>query len=625
MTRHSYQVGGHEQQAGLITQIFDSIPDEILVLNTEMVIQEANETFLRNNNLTIEQVKGRRCYDVRQVIRGECHVAVDECPFYNVIHEKAPASRVRKHFEGDGQVRYAAIVAAPLKNESGDIIGVIEMTRDITHRILLETELKATEGQLQKFMEMAPLATYVKNRQGQYIEVNPETSNLLNTSRGEILGKTDYEILPREKADIFCKGDREVLTTGKAVHIDTELDLASSRVFLSTVKYPLLDSNNNVHAVCGLSMDVTAQKQAEAELTRTRVHLQNILDNSPVIIITADLQGRVVSFNRGAQEALLYTADEVIGKPASMFYYRPDERNALFRRVQEAGSARDFETTAVRKDGSTLQVTVTLSQLRDSSGKMIGTVGISKDISHRKGLMRQIMQSDRQAAMGRMAAGVAHEINNPLAVIGEITGYLLDLVKGGPGSDTADLREELLDGLPKIEKHVKRGRTITHRLLSFARKTEAKINITDVNAALEEIIPFHQKEAQLANVQIHKHFQQNLPKVAIEELQLQEIFINILNNAIQALTSEKEGNIWLATTEKEGKILITIRDDGPGIAEEIRDRLFDPFVTTKPPGEGTGLGLSICYGIVKRYDGEILVNSKIGSGTTFTVVLPALK
>ena len=256
---------------------------------------------------------------------------------------------------------------------------------------------------------------------------------------------------------------------------------------------------------------------------------------------------------------------------------------------------------------------------------MMGIVGISKDISQRKALMGQIIQSERQAAVGRLASGVAHEINNPLAIISEIAGFLNEMMEEGAAVQNGEFMDELRDGLPKILKHVKRGKDITTRLLTFARKTEDRVQVADVNASLEEILPFLEKQARLANVTIHRDYQKDLSKVPIEELQLQEIFINLITNAIHALEDREHGNIWLTTHEEDGKVTISVRDDGKGIDDSIRDRLFDPFTTTKPTGVGTGLGLSICYGIIKRHDGEIRVVSDPNRGATFHVILPAVK
>ncbi len=609
-----------ERERRRIAQIYDCIPDEILVVDKDMVVEHANASFLRNNDVELADIVGHHCYETEQEVRGECQVAVENCPFFQVVREGEPASTVRKHFDADGNVRYAAIVAAPLLDSAGNVSGMLEMTRDITNRIMLEDQLRATEVQLRQFMELAPLATFVKNRAGQYIEVNPAACALLGRPKQEIIGKTDLEILPREAAERMRRGDDTVRRERREFSDDTELEIGGERVFLSTIKYPVIDASGEVTAVCGLAMDVTAQRQAEAELGGTRAYLQDILDHSPVIIITTDADGRIVSFNRGAELSLGYDADEVIGTPAAHLYVDPADRDPMVRRVTKGETIHDYETTLKRKDGTGVPVSITMAQLKDPQGRMTGTVGMARDISHRRALMNQVVQSERLAAVGRLAAGVAHEINNPLAVIGEICGYMQDLMAMDP-RDVEALVDELDEGLPKIAAQVRRCRNITSRLLSFARKSAARVEVSDVAAVLDEVLPFLEKESQLARVTIHRDYAPDLPRVRIEEVQLGEIFINLITNAIHALTSQGGGNIWLESRRKSDRVMITVRDDGPGIPEEVRDKLFDPFVSTKPQGQGTGLGLSICYGIVKRYDGEIRVRSEVGQGAEFTVVL----
>jgi len=605
-----------------IAQIFNSIPDEIVVVDSNLVVLDANASFLRANRVTIDEVKGRHCYEVEQSIRGDCQVAIHACPFFEVIKTKATTSIVRKHFGADGGARYAAIVAAPLLDRDGTMAGMIESTRDITRRIHLEEELRATEGRLRQFTELAPVAAYVKDTQGRYLDINPAGCALYGRARGEIIGRTDLEILPRAAAEVLRASDREVLTSRTKLSRLEEVELGGRQLSLSTVKYPLLDQSGAVTAVCGISDDVSALKQAELELRHTRDYLQKIVDNSPVIIITTDLEGRVVSFNPGAEEALGYRREQIIGRPASLFYRVADEREALVRRVVAEGAVRDHETTLIRRDGVGVPVSLTLAQLKDAEGRMIGTVGMSKDISQRKALVQQVMQSERLAAVGRLAAGVAHEINNPLAVIGEVAGYLQDLLEEDPEIKGELLRKEIRESLPKITRQVQRCRGVTFRLLNFSRKSAARVELADVNAALQEILPFLEKEATLSNVTIHCDYQRELPRVQIEEMQLQEIFVNLITNALQAIGKRGQGQIWIRTAGQGNKVTITIRDDGPGIPEPVRDRLFDPFVTSKPPGQGTGLGLSICYGIVKKWGGKLDIESDVGKGTTISFSIP---
>ena len=610
-----------ESERERIVQIFDSIPDEVVVVDNAMVVQHANATFLKKHGVHLEEVRGRHYHNVSEQLRGQCEIGKVSKAFHHVLHEKDHYSIVCKYFNPNGEARYMAIEVAPLLHLDGSITGMIEMTRDISRRILLEEELKATEVQLKKFMELAPLATYVKDRQGQYIEVNRATCTLLGRKKSEIIGKTDEELLPEEAARVMRTGDQDVLRTQRQVSIEAEVLLDGNPVFLSTTKYPVLDANGNVSAVAGLSKDVTTQQETEAELERTREYLQNILDNAPLMIVTTDLDARIVSFNRQAEASFGYKSKEVIGKPMTMLFGSPQEWEMLSKRAEQGNTVQDH-AFGLRKDGSQMTISITLDQLKDNAGNMIGKVAMSRDISQRQALINQVIQSERLAAVGRLAAGVAHEINNPMAVIAEITGYLQDVVEAGPEIKQRLLDKEMLEGLPKIAAQIRRCRSITSRLLRFAHKSEVRTEVADVSESLDEILPYLEKQARLAGVQIHRRLHADIPKLSIEDLQLEEVLINLVNNAIHAMRPRGYGNIWLFSAQKNGRVILTVKDDGPGIAEAVKDRLFDPFVTTKPIGQGTGLGLSICYGIVKYHHGEILVESEPGKGAIFRIILP---
>ncbi len=607
-----------------ITQIFDSIPDEILVVDTNMVVMQANASFLRNNGYqSVDDVRGQLCYELEQRVRGECQVAVEDCPFFTAMRHRTTTSIVRKHFDSRGRARFAALVAAPLVDANGTVTGVIESTRDISHRILLEEELKATESRLRQFMDLAPVAAYVKSPAGQYMEVNPAACALLGKEKHDILGHTDLEILPRKAAEIFRAADREVLGTRAPVHRTEEVCIHGDEpIYLISTRFPVIDGDGNVTALCGLLRDATALKTAERELGQARDYVQNIATHSPMIILTIDMDGKILTFNPGAEASLGWKAEEVVGRSIGELFPDRLERQRLQRRVVAEGAVRDHETRLLRRDGTAIPVTMTLSQLKDADDRMVGTVGIAKDISHQRMLLQQMMQSERMAAVGRLAAGVAHEINNPLAVISEIAGYLEELLEDDPEVNDPETITELTESMPKISTQVKRCRSITFRLLNFARKSAAREEQTDINAAIEEIIPFVRKDAHLSRVEIVRNLDDSIPRVRMEELQLQEIFINLISNAIQALPTDGTGRVWVETRLVGSKVQVTVRDNGPGILPEVADRLFDPFVTTKAPGKGTGLGLSICYAIVKRYDGEITVETEPGKGATFTVTLP---
>lgn len=230
---------------------------------------------------------------------------------------------------------------------------------------------------------------------------------------------------------------------------------------------------------------------------------------------------------------------------------------------------------------------------------------------------REIEHSHKLSSIGRLAAGVAHEINNPMAIINEKAGLMKDLLEYA--QDFPD-KDRFLAHANAITRAVDRCRVITHRLLGFARRMDVEIEILDVNDVVKEVLGFLEKEAALRSIKIKLHLADNLPRIASDRGQLQQIFLNILNNAFAAV--QDGGNVSVGTWEKDGDTVeVTFQDDGHGMSEETLQHIFEPFFTTKK-GYGTGLGLSITYGIIKKLGGDIDVQSRPGVGTRFTVFLP---
>jgi len=252
------------------------------------------------------------------------------------------------------------------------------------------------------------------------------------------------------------------------------------------------------------------------------------------------------------------------------------------------------------------------------SKKMVRQVA---ELDQEKEMMNeQIIETGKLASVGELAAGVAHEINNPVAIMVEEAGWIEDLL------EEEDLREsenlsEFLRALNQIHIQGKRCKEITHKLLSFARKTDSRVHEIDLNELVEEVVGLSAQQARYNNVEIRVDLQESLPPMRMSPTELQQVLLNLINNALYAMDG-RGGVIDVVTRRKEDHVLIEVSDTGPGIPEANLGRIFDPFFTTKPVGKGSGLGLSICYGIIKKMDGDIDVRSMVGEGTTFTVQVP---
>ena len=238
-------------------------------------------------------------------------------------------------------------------------------------------------------------------------------------------------------------------------------------------------------------------------------------------------------------------------------------------------------------------------------------------------LNRQLMQTSKLASIGQLSAGVAHEINNPLAIILTERQLLLDMAGQTPHPDAA-YNEQFDDSMSQIDVQVQRCKRITQNLLRFARRTRSVIETVNINAFLGEVVELMEREARAGGIKFFVEFEEDINPLLSDPSQLQQVFLNLITNAIDAHEDKAYGSVKIMTRSngRPDGVTVSIADSGCGIATENLEKIFDPFFTTKPVGKGTGLGLSICYAIVKRLGGEITVHSQVGEGTEFDIFLP---
>lgn len=236
-------------------------------------------------------------------------------------------------------------------------------------------------------------------------------------------------------------------------------------------------------------------------------------------------------------------------------------------------------------------------------------------------LNAQLIQSDKLAALGKLAAGVAHEINNPLAVIIQKTGWMEDLLEEEDFKETKNLAE-FQNSIRKIEEHVERARKVVHNMLGFARRMEPRLEDVDVNQTIRQTISILENYARINNIEIITDLEPGLPIIAADQAQLQQVFLNLITNAVDAIG--RDGRISVASRQEGDSILVEVTDNGPGIPEDRRKKVFDPFYTTKEPGKGTGLGLWVSYDIINKMGGTIQLKSEVDVGSTFTVTIPVV-
>lgn len=365
-----------------------------------------------------------------------------------------------------------------------------------------------------------------------------------------------------------------------------------------------------------LMEDVTEQVRLSEEVRRVERHLASVVESARDIVLSTDLEGRILTWNPAAEKLSGFPLHEVRDRPFIDLCV-PDHRGEIRRVLSKLKTGEDSqmgEYDLLIRDGGPVPVAWVFSPMKDHQFKTAGVVAVGRDLTERRKFEAQLLQSQKLAALGVMAGGIAHEIRNPLAVCSSAAQFLLDDDLGG------DMRQECAR---KIYSGIQRASMIIEGLLRFARpsaKTELKK--TDLAAVLQETLSLVSNEARIQKIELRTQIPQEPVWISGIVGLLQQAFLNLFLNAINAMPGGGVLSTGLGRSEDE--VWVRIADTGEGISQEDLDKIFDPFYTTAPVGKGTGLGLSICYSIIKQHFGTIEAESAPGQGSTFIVRFPIL-
>lgn len=351
------------------------------------------------------------------------------------------------------------------------------------------------------------------------------------------------------------------------------------------------------------------------ELARSEKKYRRIFEGSMDMIFILDSSARFVDINKAGVATLGRDGrQEVLGMQLGDVLVDREDCHLLVNDLDTIGFVKDQECDFVTKDGLPLHMLLSATSRRDEVGRVESYEGIAKDITARVHMERQLQRADKLASLGQISTGIAHEINNPLGVM---LGYTQLLLRDHT------LGTQIHEDLKTIEKHARNCKTIVEDLLAFARGAPTTKYPTNVNDLLNEVVSLLAHQFELDKITLEKDLAPDLPEIVADGEKLKQVFMNLLMNARQSMTGR--GLVSISTTREagNGSVRIAISDSGSGIPEEYIEKVFDPFFTTKPVGEGTGLGLSVSYGIIQNHNGRIEVNSSLGHGSTFTIVLPA--
>ncbi|VEN74902.1 PAS domain-containing sensor histidine kinase [Candidatus Desulfarcum epimagneticum] len=468
---------------------------------------------------------------------------------------------------------------------------------------------------------------YISSKEGKFIDANKAMLDMLGYDSKEEFLEID---IAREL--YVNPGDRlffQKIIERDGIVIDHEVEFKRrdgrpiSVLHTGHVRY---GQNGKILGYEGINVDQTQRKEMEKELREAHDFLNKIVQNSPNAIMAADMKGNIIIWNSAAEEMLDYRAKDVIGKLNIRKVYPEGIAVKIMRRLRAesdggAGILKSYPLIAVRKDGGVVEGNLSAALICDEKGAEIASVGVVVDLKERlemerrlRDTQKQLLQSEKLAAMGRLTSQVAHELNNPLYGIMNT----LELLK-----TEISLENKRRKILEMALSEIMRLSEMIRKMLTFSRPDQELKEEIDINQGLDEIVILHEKQLRENNIAVSCDFDKGLPRVHASKNQLRQVFLNLISNARDAMP--QGGTLSISTFSDKEAARVRFKDTGLGIPPQNIAKVFDTFFTTKDSLKGVGLGLSVCYGFMKDHGGDILVESEPGAGAAFTLVLPLPK
>ncbi len=610
-----------ELQMATLSSILENFPTPFFMVDPELQVTHINEAMEKLTGYSRSEVVGRMsCGAMLNTV--QCNTC--ECVLKQVMETKKPLSGLRRVVrDRQGKEIQVVVSASIITDPSGRVIGGFEAVRDITP--LVEAEIK-----FDLMTELTREGIMLVDEHQRILFVNNRMGQIVGRSKEEMLGKRVEEILSghhHRSAQQLAEMIRQEKEWGLRFcstlpPLSTAPPQSERRVFETCMGGQRI---GETILVCIYVRDLSERIKIGRELHKTNSFLNEIIRCSVDGIVVVDTKGIPLIFNEGAERILGYKANEVIGHPEVFsHFYRPALAHEMMRRMRSnrygpPDKLSSTQVTFINKEGEGVPVRLSAAILREGA-REVGSVGIFSDLREYQSMAKkleesqaQLLQTEKIASLGRLAAGVAHEINNPLA------GILIyaELLK-------RDLQENatVQENIEVIINQTVRCQQIVTRLLEFSRQSLGQKTLFDLNETLNRCVDLLSNQSLFHDIEIIRDLDPELPQIIGDPGQLQQVFANLLLNAADAMKGQGKITITSRPAPGEDGIILTMADTGPGIPLEIRDKIFEPFFTTKPPGKGTGLGLSIVYGVLQRHGGTIEVAGGSGGGTIFTVSLP---
>ena len=593
--------------------------DGIIVFDEDSRIEFANQMASEIMGLPKDQILGREFFSL---IGKRDEEFLDEM----VMRGEGMGEKVCTEMSiqtPQGWVKETEVCIAPTRSEDGRI-NTYAYIRDITERKKFEKELRESEKKFRNLFERVRHGLFISTKEGRFLDCNQAMWGLLGYQDREEFLKIDIakELYANPEDRKTFQGMVEKLGFVKDFEVEWKKKNGERMTVLITADAKR-DEKGAVIGYEGIKIDISDRKRMERELKEANDFLMNLIESSVDGIIVTNMKGDILIFNKGAENILGYKSEEVVGKMHIRNIYQPGVAKEVMEKLRSpdfggVGKLSSFPIFHRRKDGELIEGDLSASFIYDEKGNEIASIGIFKDLRERLGMERELqkiqqalLQSEKLAAMGRLTSQIAHELNNPIYGIMNTLELLKTEIP--PESKRRRILELALSETQRLSEMLR-------NMLSFSKPEEEKRKPIKMNELVEGILLVMEKQMKEANIKVETSFDDGIPEVMASTNQMRQVMLNIIKNAKEAMP--KGGTLTVRTSREDNKVLIHIQDTGIGIPEEIRDKIYEAFFTTKSKVKGVGLGLSVCYGIIKDHGGEIKVESEEEIGTTFTISLP---
>ena len=627
--------------------VTEAASDWIWEMDASLRFTYLSERFYALTGIAPEQVLGQTRWEIAAI-----HSPADQRKWRH--HQKLLEQRLpfrdfvyQTKLSGHRGGRYLKISGKPIQDGQGQFQGYRGTGTDITEQIKAEEALQESELRLRRIIDLVPHMIFARDRQGRFLLANRATAEVYGTTVEELLhldppiDQNAYQDLARMLAD-----DLEVIASGvaKLIAEDTFTDSAGHVRTLQTLKIPFVEPGLNDTAVLSVAIDITEQKHAKEEVARMRLYLKNIIDSMPSMLIGVDPWGYITVLNQPAEQAGGASWEAAQGRFFGDVFPQLESQFEQIRQAIRLGHSIKTPRMTLDVQGELHYADVMVYPLMAEGAS--GAVIRVDDVTARVRIESMMVQTEKMLSVGGLAAGMAHEINNPLGAILQGSQNIQrrlapDLPQNRAAAEALgiDLHQinQYLEArnitrfLEGIREAGTRAAKIVADMLSFSRRSESLFIPTDLEELLETVLRLAasdydlKKKYDFKRIAIERDYDPTLRLLYCDKTEIEQVILNLLKNAAQAMAEDDTPApiITLRTRREANYGLIQVIDNGPGMDEKTLKRVFEPFFTTKEVGAGTGLGLSVSYFIItEQHHGRLSVTSKPGQGACFSIRLP---